>query len=81
MSSGPANLHRNDPFALQRMGRPLELATSPAQDGREITQPNTTLKIMNMIKLAIVATVAAFFAASCCPSAPAPAPAYQAPAK
>jgi len=35
---------------------------------------------MNIIKLAIVATVAAFFAASCCPSAPT-APAYQAPAK
>ena len=36
---------------------------------------------MNIIKIAIVAAVAAFFAASCCPSKSAPAPAYQAPAK
>ena len=35
---------------------------------------------MNIIKIAIVAAVAAFFAASCCPSAPAK-PTYQAPAK
>ena len=36
---------------------------------------------MKMIKIAIVAAIAAFFAASCCPSTSAPAAAYQAPAK
>jgi hypothetical protein len=44
-------------------------------------EKQTTLPItMNIIKIAIVAAVAAFFAASCCPSA-APKPTYQAPAK
>jgi hypothetical protein len=43
--------------------------------------PTTTKhNIMNLIKLAIVASIAAFFAASCCQSA-APAPAYVEPAK
>jgi PBP1b-binding outer membrane lipoprotein LpoB len=35
---------------------------------------------MNIIKIAIIATVAAFFAASCCQTA-APKTTYQAPAK
>ena len=70
-----------DHFALQPLAVPLVWSQSPLQNAWAITKPKYNTPIMNMIKLAIVATVAALFAASCCPSAPAPAPMYQAPAK